>query len=188
MSKHAVAGQVKLRRRRRLRRDGKKHQSNLKAFVTFYSNMLGAGVQTLTSTGNPANGETVTLGTKTYTFQTALTNVDGNVKIGATAAATLVNLAHAVNLSGGVVGTDYATAMTLHPSIYAELVTATTVRFRAKVAGTAGNALATTETSTVLSFGAATLAGGVAGFDIRTKMKRYSFRRIKGAVLSTDLP
>lgn len=188
MAKHHASGLVKARHRRRLRRDGKKHLNNLQAFVLFYNNKLSAGAQTLTSTGNPANAETVTLGSKVYTFQTVLTNVDGNVKIGATAALSLQNLFAAVNLNGGVPGTDYAAAMTVHPSIFAEALTATTIRFRAKTGGTAGNALATTETSTVLSFGAATLAGGVASFDTRAKLKKYRFRLIKNAVLSTDLP
>jgi hypothetical protein len=190
MTKHANPFQVYARRRRRLRRDGKKHQNNLKAFVTYINNKLASAVQTLTVTGNAVNAETVTLGAKVYTFQSALTNVDGNVKIGATAALTLINLFNAVNLNtkSGVPGTDYALAMTAHPTILAELVTATTIRFRARTGGTAGNALASTETMTLGSFAAVTLLGGVASFDIRTKMKKYKFRAIKAAVLSTDLP
>jgi hypothetical protein len=89
MTKHANPTQTYARRRRRLRRDGKKHQNNLKAFVTFINNKLGAATVLLTVSGNAVNAETVTLGAKVYTFQSALTNVDGNVKIGATAALTL---------------------------------------------------------------------------------------------------
>jgi hypothetical protein len=40
-------------------------------------------------TGQPANGEQVTIGSRTYTFQTALVDVDGNVKIGASAQLSL---------------------------------------------------------------------------------------------------
>lgn len=118
---------------------------------------------TLTSTGNPADTDTVTINGKVYTFQTTLTNVDGNVLIGASAAASLLNLMHAINLSGGVPGTDYAAAMTLHPTIYADYTTATTLVVLAKTGGTGGNALTTTESSTSLSWGAGTLAGGAAG-------------------------
>ena len=116
---------------------------------------------TLTGTANPANNDTVTIGTKTYTFQTVLTNVDGNVLIGADLAATLVNLMQAINLSGGTPGVDYAEAMTEHPTAYASSVTATTLVASAKVGGTAGNAIATTEVGANTSWGAATLTGGV---------------------------
>jgi hypothetical protein len=179
---------VKARRRRRLRRDGKKHLNNLQAFVLFHNNRLSAASTTLTASANPANGDTVTLGTKVYTFQTVLTNVDGNVKLGATAALTLQNLFCAVNLNGGVPGTDYAAAMTQHPTVYAETLTPTVIRVRAKTGGTAGNAIASTKTGTALAFGGATLSNGVASFDTRAKMKKYRFRSIKNAVLSTDLP
>lgn len=115
---------------------------------------------TLTATANFANSETVTLGTKVYTFQTTLTNVDGNVDIGADLEASLLNLLRAINASGGTPGTDYAAATTEHPTIEATASTATTLSVRAKLGGTAGNALATTEVATNASFGAATLSGG----------------------------
>jgi len=122
----------------------------------------GYATGTLTSTGvTPTNGDTVTLGAKTYTFQTTLTNVDGNVAIGANAAAALQNLKDAINLTG-TPGTQYATAMTLHPTILATANNATTVSVRAKTSGTGGNSLASTETAVTLSFGGATLSGGVA--------------------------
>ena len=122
-------------------------------------------VGTLTSTGNPANTETVVIGGKTYTFQTTLTNVDGNVHIGASASATLDNLKAAINLSGGVAGTDYATAMTANPYVKATTKTATTLKVVAKVPGRVGNFIPTTETSTVLSWGGATLASGTGDMD-----------------------
>src|SRR5437879_98291 len=64
---------------------------------------------TLTATGQPANAQTVKIGGKTYTFQTVLTNVDGNVFIGATLTITLANLLAALNLGAGS-GTAYAAA------------------------------------------------------------------------------
>ena len=47
---------------------------------------------------NGADRETVLIGEKTYTFQGTLTDVDGNVVIGADAAATLTNLIAAITL------------------------------------------------------------------------------------------
>ena len=47
---------------------------------------------------NVANGNTVTVGTKVYTFQTVLTNVDGHVKIGGTIERSIYNLVAAMNV------------------------------------------------------------------------------------------
>jgi hypothetical protein len=118
---------------------------------------------TLTNDGsNVTNADTITIGSKVYTFQDTLTNVDGHVKIGANNTATMTNLFHAINASGGSVGTDYATLTVANTQVTATNPTGTTVVLTAITAGTAGNAIATTEASTHLSFGAATLTGGVA--------------------------
>jgi len=120
-----------------------------------------AATGTLTNATNFLNTETVTIDGKVYTFQTTLTNVDGNVQIGATVADSHANLAAAINLDG-VAGTDYAAAMTIHPTVFA-IDTATTTVVTAKIAGTAGNAIATTETTATGSWGGATLSGGTGG-------------------------
>lgn len=116
----------------------------------------------LAATANPANSDTVTIDAKTYTFQTTLTNVDGNVQIGSTMLQTLQNLMKAINLTGAG-GIDYAAAMTVHPTVTAVAVEVETLFVRAKTGGTAGNAIASTEASTVLSWGGATLSGGAVG-------------------------
>jgi len=120
-----------------------------------------AATGTLTSTANFANGETVTIDAKVYTFQTVLTDVDGNVNIGGTQALSMENLRRAINLDG-IAGTDYATSMTLHPTVSAT-DTATTTDVTAKKAGTFGNSIATTETAGNASWGGATLSGGSGG-------------------------
>lgn len=120
--------------------------------------------QTLTVTGQPLNTETVTVGSKVYTFQTVLTNVDGNIFIGATAAASLQNLKDAINLTG-TPGTQYAALMTSNPDAVADTITATTLVVRARVAGTIGNRIPATETLTNASFGAALFAGGTGSVD-----------------------
>jgi hypothetical protein len=114
---------------------------------------------TLTATGNFANGDTVTTGTKTYTFQTTLTNVDGNVLIGATASDSLDNLIAAINLAAGA-GTLYAAATTANGFVSAAAGAGDTMDVTALVAGTLANTYATTETSANASWGAATLTGG----------------------------
>lgn len=114
---------------------------------------------TLTSSGVAVDTQTITVGGKVYTTQTTLTNVNGNVFIGADAAATLQNLYDAINLTG-TPGTQYATAMTKNDRVQATAVTATTVVVKAHVPGTAGNLIASTETQTNWAWGAATLASG----------------------------
>lgn len=107
----------------------------------------------LTLTGNALDTETVVIGAKTYTFQTTLTNVDGNVLIGATASDTLDNLASAMNLTAGA-GSTYAAATTAHPdSITAQALDGDALGVGAGTDGTQS----TTETLTNGTWGAATL-------------------------------
>lgn len=108
-------------------------------------------------TGQPANNDTVTLAGKVYTWQTVLTNVDGNVAIGASALVSYQNLAAAINLGAGA-GTAYAAAMTVNASLECGTTfwedsstanpTATQLKVRAKTAGAAGRGIAVSESTT----------------------------------------
>lgn len=132
--------------------------------ITFLTPPGTRATSVLTTSDNPSDGETVTLNGKTYTFQNSLTNADGHVKIAASETLTLVNLLHAINKSGGVIGTDYATATTTHPTIEATASAAHTMNVRARTAGTAGNALTLADTlGGSDGFAAATLTGGANG-------------------------
>jgi hypothetical protein len=118
---------------------------------------------TLTSDAtNVSDGDTVTIGNVTYTFKTALGTAANQVLIGANAAGSLTNLSQAISGSGGTAGTTYTanTAPIPHPDVTIGTVTATTIPLTAKSINQ-GNTVATTETSAHLSFGAATLTGGV---------------------------
>lgn len=116
---------------------------------------------TLTGSANFSNGETVTIDTKVYTFQTILTNFDGNVFIGAALADSLDNIRAAINLDAGS-GTLYAAATIVHPTVSAT-DTATTLEANAKTPGTGGNSIVTTDTAGFASWGGGTLSGGGAG-------------------------
>lgn len=107
---------------------------------------------------NVSDNDTVTVGSVVYRFKNTMAQAF-DVKIGADAATTLDNLKAAVNASG-TPGTEYYTGTTAHPDVTATTNTDTTQVFQAKNIGTAGNSIATTETSSHLSFGAATLTGG----------------------------
>lgn len=128
---------------------------------------------TLTASSNFADTETVTINGKVYTFQTTLTNVNGNVKLGASLTDSLANLRKAIDLSG-VAGTDYAAAMTEHPTVEPVSSNATTLVVRAKAAGTAGNALTTTDTATNASWGGGTLSGGLNSTVTNLTQVRYT--------------
>lgn len=120
-----------------------------------------AGTGTLTSDNTaPADGETVTIGAKVYTFKTALTPAEGEVLINTTADAALLNLIRAINHSG-TVGTDYQCAAANTRVTAATSVTSHAFVVTSKGKGTVEAAtIATTETSAHLAWGAATLAGG----------------------------
>lgn len=120
---------------------------------------------TLTSNGtNVAALESVSLGSYSgqmyvYTFVTSLTDPPEpfEVKIGASAAATLDNLKDAVNLTG-TPGDVWSEGTTVHPDIEATTNTDTTQVFAAKVSGYVG-VLDVTETAPNLSFGGTTMSG-----------------------------
>lgn len=120
---------------------------------------LTAASGVLTASGVFTDTQTVVVGGKTYTTQTTLTNVDGNVYKGASAAAGLQNLYDAINLTG-TPGTQYAAAMTENAEVEATGVTATTLTVKAKTPGSVGNLIASTETQTNAAWGASTLANG----------------------------
>jgi hypothetical protein len=121
--------------------------------VTLATDAGTKATQALTFTNQPADGETFTVGATAYTFRAAA-DADYEITIGANLAATIVNAAAVVN------GTD-ANTTPAHANVVATATSGTVLTVTAKVAGTAANAYATTETITNASFGAATMAGGV---------------------------
>lgn len=97
---------------------------------------------------NPADTETVTLGSTTYTFKTALSSgptVANEVHIGPTARDTMEHLVAAVNGGDGI-GTDYSTGTTANTDIFAEQLPDEQGLFTATTIGTAGNTEPSTET------------------------------------------
>jgi flagellin len=109
-----------------------------------------------------AAGNTVTVGTQTYTFVTALstTPTANEVLVGGTEAASLANLANAVNGGTGA-GATYGSPTVANASVTAA-ATPTTVVFTATTKGLTGNSVATGVTGTANTFSANTLSGGTA--------------------------
>ena len=110
----------------------------------------------LTATGQPANGQVVTIGGKTYTFQTALTNVDGNVFIGATLTVSLANLLNAMNLGAGA-GTAYAALTTPNKFATAQSSDATHLTVIARKKGPAGQVVFVSTNVTGATWGSVNL-------------------------------
>ena len=118
---------------------------------------------TLTMDTQPSNGDTLTIGSRTYTWQSTLTNADGNIWIGADLAAAKLNLGYAIADSGGTPGTDYAAAMTANTEVSLAAFASDAAVFTALAAGTAANAFASTITATGGNvFSATTMSGGLA--------------------------
>jgi hypothetical protein len=130
-----------------------------------------AAAGTLTMDTQPSNTDTVTIDEKVYTWQTTLTDVDGNIEIGATLAISKTNLVNAITL-GGTPGTGYAASMTLHPTVTIAAFVGDDAVLTAKTAGAAGNAIETVETFTAGTnvFDAATLGTTVDGKDVTPGM------------------
>lgn len=125
------------------------------------TDLADLAIGTLTSDAtNVAAAETVTIDGVVYTFRAAPTTVAGEVKVGADAATSLANLKAAINLDPAGSGTLYGSLTVVHPTVGAGALTATTLQVYAKTGGTAGNSLATTETSAHLAWGGSTLASG----------------------------
>jgi len=132
-----------------------------------------AATGTLTFTGNALNNETVTIDGKVYTFKTALSDVDGQVLIGATAADSIRNLVAAI-LRGDGQGMFYATSMKQHSTVLAAKTSDTTMVVTAVTPGSGGNSIATTETLTNASWGGGTLAGGITA----ARFVQFGFRAV----------
>ena len=121
-------------------------------------------VVTLTMDTQPTDGEVIVIGSRTYTWKGTLTDVDGNIWIGADLAAAKLNLGYAIAASGGTPGTDYATSMTANTEVTIAAFGSNAAVFTAILAGVAANSLASTTNMAGGSngFSAATLTGGTA--------------------------
>lgn len=145
--------------------DSKLEQALIYAQKTVAGDSVKAQATLTSDATNPSDGETFTLGGYTYTFKTTLTGAAFEVKIGADAATTLDYVKDAVNGTSVTAGpgVGYGLRTYAHPDVTATTNTNTTQLFVANNSGTAGNSLASTETSAHLSFGGTTFASGANG-------------------------
>lgn len=124
-----------------------------------------APTTTLTTSGVFSDGETITVGNRTYTMKTALTaGTPNQVLIGAAATNSLDNLKDAINGTtvSGAVGTIYTAGTKRHQDVTAGTKTANTLVI-ASTDTNANGVLATTETGANASFTGGTLSAGTLG-------------------------
>lgn len=114
--------------------------------------------------GDIFDGETLTIGSTTYTAQDILVDVANNFLRGATNIETAENFKAAVNLEPGE-GTIYGTGTVQNPDAFISDIefdpgVQIVINATARVGGTAGNSVVTTETTAFGAWGGATLSGG----------------------------
>lgn len=154
----------------------------------YFSTAETKATGTITSDATaPSDGDTVTIGSTVYTFKTALTEPAEpyEVLIGISAAVALDNLKSAINATTGE-GTTYATGTVAHPTVEATTNGNTTQVVQALTAGAAGNDIATTETSSHLSWGATTLFGAKSKGDLTKKSADTYFGIAAGTLPAGD--
>lgn len=134
---------------------------------------------TLGTTTAGADPDTFTIGTTVYRLM-EIPEAAFDVAIGADEAASKVNIVAAVNLSG-TEGVEYFAGTTIHPDVSAAAFATDDCVLTAKAYGTAGDAIATTETfdDVANDFDAATLGTTTSGVDADTMTvdgKVYTFQ------------
>ena len=134
---------------------------------------------------NALNGETFTYDVggpneKTWTFQTVLTDVDGNILIAATRELTHDNVIAAINLGPGA-GVDYAASMTAPVGIFAQSQGGFTALVTFIERGIIGNSIALADTM-VTGWGSATLAFGMDGVEAFVPIVQWGSMRIRARI------
>lgn len=124
--------------------------------------VAAAGTLSQSGSANVAANDSVTIGASQYVFVTTLQNGKTNqVNIANTFDGSMNNLIAAINHAAGS-GAQYSTGTKTNPQVQAGVLAGHAFTVTALTAGAAGNAIATTTTSTHLTWnGNASLAGGV---------------------------
>lgn len=120
---------------------------------------ISAARSTLTFTGQPADTETVVIGSVTYTFNTALGGAN-SILIGVSTTASIKNLSNAIAAVTAEAGVTHGSGTVAHPDATGKEGVGDTLLAEAKAKGTAGNGIATTDTVVNASWSSSTLLGG----------------------------
>lgn len=116
---------------------------------------------TLTISGTPSAGETITIGDRVYVLEgDDLPLYYNYIRISTDADTMRDRIIGAINADPSYVGDTVGAGTVAHANVTAASGGAGVVTVRAVDYGVAGNFIATTETATDVAFGAATLTGG----------------------------
>lgn len=131
---------------------------------TFTEAALTSATGVLTYSALPTSGKTVTVATtngSTPAVYTWASPIGGafTVLIGATVAASMSNLAAAINAGAGA-GVVYGTGTTANNDVNANVLPSNQLEVVANVPGSAGNSLATSTNDPNAAWGGSTLSGG----------------------------
>lgn len=108
--------------------------------------------------GNPADGDSVTVGETTYTFKTEMAAAN-DIKLGSSQSDSISTLVKVVNGTGAS-GTDYYAGTTTPNASASAVSSGSEVTVSAKTAGAAGNSVALAAKGSVMSVSGSTLEGG----------------------------
>jgi len=154
---------------------------------------LTAATGVLTFGANPTAGDSVILGSSTYSFVSALSGTTSNqVVIGTTSAKSAQNLAGAINNTSNISqarGITYFLTGTTGNASASAAVSGTVLTATALTPGTAGNSIASTSsfTSNSNAWGGSTLSGGLAGNTVAIGGQTYTFAANVGAGTAANL-
>lgn len=125
------------------------------------SSVFGGGQAsgTITFAGLPADGDTVTIDGRTYTFKTTLSGAADQIKIAANVTNQAVFMGEAIVNHQNTAGTGYTTNTTRHNTVVASY-SSNVVTVKAAARGTWGNAITLAKNSVNTAISGATLTGG----------------------------
>lgn len=126
-------------------------------FVVSDGGSASAATGTVTLSGAPTAGDTVTIGGQVYTYADTSAN-PFDVTVGADATASAANLRAAI-MAGAGSGTAYG-AGTIANSDVTAVASTGTVTLTAKTSGVAGNTIALAKSGSAIAVSGATLTGG----------------------------
>lgn len=113
---------------------------------------------TVSFSGNPADGDAVTVGATTYTFKSEMAAAN-DIKLGASQSDSIATLVKVLNGTGAS-GTDYYAGTTTPNASASAAASGAEVTVTAKSAGTAGNSVALAATGSAMTASGSTLEGG----------------------------
>lgn len=117
-----------------------------------------AATGSIAFSGNPADGDTVTVGETTYKFKTDMAAAN-DIKLGSSQSDSIATLVKVINGTGAS-DTDYYAGTTTPNASASASTSGAEVTITAKTAGTAGNSVALAATGSVMSVSGSTLEGG----------------------------